>query len=194
MGHSQDLKTSKLDTIRKQGYLIIGTDNLGKLSDVTPKFLFVPMENMEETIELTYVKNSQPNYDNLYIPTPYLFKPNELKDVNFYIKKHLNLNVEINTNQETIPIIDLLNKCSNLFRFKNILDKPVKTFKVVYLDGVWVKLKVPKKHALPISATYNETRLNKKDNNCLEYYFLIETKAISYNILFTDNSIEIVNE
>jgi hypothetical protein len=192
--YSQETKTSELDTIRQQGYLIIGTDELGKLSDVAPKFLFIPLGNMEESLELSYTKNNQPNYNNLYIPTPYFYNNDDLFGLNIYIKKFINTETKINLNQEIVPTIDVINQCNNLYRFKENLGQLIKTFKIVYLDGIWVKLKVAKKQALPISASYNETRLNKKDNKCLDYYFLIETKAISYDILFTDNSIEIVKE
>jgi len=192
--YSQETKTSELDTIRQQGYLIIGTDELGKLSDIAPKFLFIPLENMEKDLVKSYVKNSQPNYNDLYIPTPYFYDGNDLFGLNFYIKKFINTETKINLNQELVPTKDLLNKCDDLYKFKENLGQLIKTFRIVYLDGIWVKLKVPKKQALPISASYNETRLNKKDNKCLDYYFLIETKAISYDILFTDNSIEVVKE
>lgn len=192
--YSQEKKISELDTIRQQGYLIIGTDEIGELSDITPKFLFIPIENMEESIELSYTKNILPNHKDLYIPTPYLLNKNELDDVNFYLKKFISTEAKINLNQEIMPTIDLINQCNNLYRFKENLGQQIKTFKIVYLDGIWVKLKVPKKQTLPISASYNETRLNKNNNKCLEYYFLIETKAISYDVLFIDNSIEIVKE
>lgn len=192
--YSQENKISELDTIRQQGYLIIGTDEIGELSDITPKFLFIPIENMEESIELSYTKNILPNHKDLYIPTPYLLNKNELDDVNFYLKKFISTEAKINLNQEIMPTIDLINQCNNLYRFKENLGQQIKTFKIVYLDGIWVKLKVPKKQTLPISASYNETRLNKNNNKCLEYYFLIETKAISYDVLFIDNSIEIVKE
>lgn len=191
--YSQEIKTSQLDTIRQQGYLIMGTNGTGKLSDIPLKFLFIPIESMEKNMKLSYIKNSQSNYNDLYIPTPYMLNKNELGDMNFYIKKFISTETKIELSQEIVPTIDMLNQCDNLYKFKKDLEQ-IKTFKIVYLDGLWVKLKVPKKKALPISASYNETRLNKKDNKCLEYYFLIETKAISYDILFTDSSIEIVKE
>ncbi len=192
--YSQEVKTSELDTVRKQGYLLIGTDESEKLSDIPTKFLFIPLENMEERIDLSYTKNNQPNYNDLYIPTPYFYDDNDLFELNFYIKKFINAETKINLNQKIVPTIDMIRQCDNLYRFKENLAQHITTFKIVYLDGIWVKLKVPKKEALPISAGYNETRLNKKDNNYLEYYFLIETKAISYTILFTDNSIEIIEK
>jgi hypothetical protein len=192
--YSQKTKTTELDTIRQQGYLIIGTDERGKLSDITTKFLFIPSSNMEENFRLSYTKNNQSNYNDLYIPTPYLYNESELGDLNFYIKKFINKKTEINLNQELVPIANSLKSSNNLYKFKETSKEIIKTFKVVYIDGIWVKLKVSKKLALPISASYNVTRFNRRDNKCFEYYFLIETKAICYDILFTDNSIEIVKE
>jgi hypothetical protein len=192
--YSQERKANELDTIRQQGYLIIGTNELGKLSDIAPKFLFIPLKKTEKNIELSYVKNSQSNYNNLYIPTPYLYNENELGDLNFYIKKITKEKDKIKLNQELVPIMDMLNKCDNLYRFKQNLEQPIKTFKIVYLDGIWVKLKVPKKSASLFLEEYNKVRLNKNEKNYYEYYFLIETKAISYDVLLTDKSIEIVNK
>lgn len=192
--YSQETKTSEVDTIRVQGYLIIGTDELGKSSDIATKFLFIPLGNMHESLDLSYTKNTKPCFNDLYIPTPYLLNKSELGDMNFYIKKFINTETKIILKQEIVPTKEVINQCNNLYKFKENLGQLIKTFKIVYLDGIWVKLKVPKKQALPISASYNETRLNKKENKCLEYYFLIETKAISYDILFDDNSIEKINK
>lgn len=189
---SQEAIEKKLDTIRQQGYLIVGTDELGNLSDISPKFLFIPMRDMENNISSSYTKNNFPNFNDLFIPTPYVLSDSELSDMNFYIRKFINPKIKINLNQNEISISDFIKNCSRIYKFRDSLSQPIKVFKIVYIDGLWMKIKTLKKQALPISASYNETRLNKKDNKCLEYYFLIETKAISYDIQFTDNSIEII--
>ena len=191
--YSQEIKTTELDTIRQQGYLIIGTDELGKLSDIAPKFLFIPLKDIERSLESSYIKNSKSNFNDLYIPAPYLYDSDDLLGINIYIKKFVDKNTKIKLNQQTVPIMDLLNKCNNIYRFKNNLGQFIKTFKVIYLDGLWVKLKVSKKRPLPMSASYNETRLNKSEKNYYDYYFLVDTKAISYNLFFNDNTIDIIN-
>lgn len=192
--YSQEIKTTELDTIRQQGYLIVGTNELGKLSDISPKFLFIPLKDIDRNLESSYLKNSKPNFNYLYLPTPYLYNDDDLLGLNIYIKKFINKNTKIKLNQQIVPITDILNKCNDVYKFKNSSEQFIKTFKIIYLDCIWVKLKVSRKRALPISAGYNETRLNKREKNFYDYYFLVETKAISNNLIFTDNSIEIVSK
>jgi hypothetical protein len=192
--YSQETKTSELDTIRQQGYLIMETNGTDKLNDIPLKFLFIPIGNVEKDLGKSYVKNNQSNHNDLYIPTPYIFNSNDLLELNIFRKKFTKEKEEIKLNQQIVPTIDLFNKCNNHYKFKENLGQPIRTFKVIYLDGLWVKLKVPKKSASLFLEEYNKFRLNKNEKNCYDYYFLIETKAISYDILFTDNSIEVVKE
>jgi hypothetical protein len=193
--YSQETKTIVQDTIRQQGYLLVGTDQHGKLSDITTKFLFIPSVNMDKSLKLSYTNYVKPNFKDLYIPTPYIYDTNDLSLVNFFINKFVNKETKVKLNQEILSTRELLNNSKNLFKFvENSNNTIIKHFKIYYIDGLWVKLKIPTKFNIPITAMYNETRLNKEANKCLEYYFLVETKVISYDVLFTDDSIEIVNK
>ena len=170
------------------------TNGTDKLNDIPLKFLFIPTGNLEENLVKSYLKNNQSNHNDLYIPAPYIFNSNNLIELNVFRRKFTKAKEDIKLNQQIVPTIDLLNKCSNHYKFKENLGQPIKTFKVIYLDGFWVKLKVPKKNVTLFLEEYNKIRLNKNEKNCYDFYFLIETKAISYDVLFTDNSIEIVKK
>jgi hypothetical protein len=190
--YSQEAGNSESDTIRKQGYFIIETNDLNTSSDIPFKFLFIPMEGVDSNLETSYFKNSQSIHKDLFIPTPYIINGNELTGVNSFIKKFTNTKSNIKLNQELVSIDDLLTKTSKSFKFKGDLVKSSKSFKVIYLDGIWIKIKIPKKNSSLFLEEYNRIRLDKKVNECYEYYFLIETKAISYDVLFRDSSIEII--
>ena len=191
---SQETKTSKLDTIRQQGYLIIETNGTDELNDIPLKFLFIPFENIEKDLAKSYLENNQSIHNNLYIPTPYIFNSTDLLELNVFRKKFTRMREEIKLNQEIVPISDIFSKCKNHYKFKENVGQSMKTFKIVYLDGLWIKMQVPKKYSALYLEAYNKFRLNKNEKNVYEYYFLIETKAISYEIVFIDNSIEIVKE
>ena len=192
--YSQETKTSKLDTIRQQGYLIIETNGTDELNDIPLKFLFIPFENIEKDLAKSYLENNQSIHNNLYIPTPYIFNSTDLLELNVFRKKFTRKTEEIKLNQEIVPISDIFSKCKNHYKFKENVGQSMKTFKIVYLDGLWIKMQVPKKYSALYLEAYNKFRLNKNEKNVYEYYFLIETKAISYEIVFIDNSIEIVKE
>ena len=192
--YSQETKTSKLDTIRQQGYLIIETNGTDKLNDIPLKFLFIPVENVEKDLAKSYLENNQSIHNNLYIPTPYIFNSTDLFELNVFRKKFTTMMEEIKLNQEIVPISDIFSKCKNHYKFKENVGQSMKTFKIVYLDGLWITMQVPKKYSALYLEEYNKFRLNKNEKNGYEYYFLIETKAISYEIVFIDNSIEIVKE
>lgn len=192
--YSQEAGNTKSDTIRKQGYFIIETNDLNTSSDIPFKFLFIPMEGIDSNLETSYFKNSQSIHKDWFIPTPYTINGDELTGINSFIKKFTNTKSNIKLNQELMSIDDLLIKTSKSYRFKGDLVKSSKKFKVVYLDGIWVKIKVPKKNSSLFLEEYNKVRLDRNEKNCYDYYFLIETKAISYDVLFTDKSIEIVNQ
>ncbi|PIF33162.1 hypothetical protein CLU81_3738 [Flavobacterium sp. 9] len=152
--YSQETKASELDTIRQQGYLIMETNGTNKLNDIPLKFLFIPTVNIEKNLGTSYMENSQSNYKDLYIPTPYVFNSNNLLELNIFRNKFTKEKKEIKLNQQIVPTIDLLNKCNSYYRFKENLGQSIKTFKVIYLDGLWVKLKVPKKSGV---ATFTGT-------------------------------------
>ena len=192
--YSQETKSSKKDTIRQQGYLILETNGTDKLNDIPLKFLFIPFENIEKDLAKSYLENNQSIHNNLYIPTPYIFNSTDLLELNVFRKKFTTLIEEIKLNQEIVPISDIFSKCKNHYKFKENVGQSMKTFKIVYLDGLWIKMQVPKKYSALYLEAYNKFRLNKNEKNGYEYYFLIETKAISYEIVFIDNSIEIVKE
>ncbi|MFQ6600613.1 hypothetical protein [Flavobacterium sp. C3NV] len=188
---SQERKTTELDTIRHQGYLILETNGINK-NDIPSKFLFIPTGDIEGDLKISFIKNSQPNYNDLYIPTPYIFNDNDLFELNIFRKKFTDYKEEIKLNQSLVSK-DLLNKCKILYKFKDNSIKSIKTFKIIYLDGLWLKLKIPKKNASLFLENYNKVRLNKKGKKDYEYYFLIETKVISYDVLFVDDSIQMGN-
>ena len=192
--YSQEAVNIKLDTIRKQGYFIIETNDLNTKSDIPFKFLFIPIESIDSNLETSYFKNSQPIHKDLFIPTPYIISGDELTGINSFIKKFTDTKSNIKLNQELVSIDELLIKTSKSYRFKGDLVKSSKNFKVVYLDGIWVKIKVPKKNSSLFLEEYNKLRLDKNEKNCYDYYFLIETKAISYDVLFTDKSVEIISK
>lgn len=182
---AQDIHNKNPDTIRKQGYLIIETNIDNELNDIPIEYVFIPFDKMKPDLYVSYYENIKPASNEVYLTIPLISDTHSISSLNTLIKKFIAPNYSFEVKQ--IKMKDFFKSAKTLYKYRNVKDK---AFKVVYVDGLWVKMKVKKKNSLLITEAYNVKMLNPNIKENYDFYFLIDIFFLGYDLLLNDKSLE----
>jgi len=187
--------------IRVQGYLFtittldrpidINADTISIPIDKPKRYFFIPLNNMLPTFKETLEKINNFKSNSLYLPLTLTDSKENIEFTNFSLRKFLKddtVNItqideykNFQTNQKTI-IQTIENKGTRW------------VYEIVYIDGLWEKLKVPFKWSEVISiGNYSSSSLNRKNKNGYDYYFLKEIKLIAYDLKLNESGLVKLN-
>lgn len=166
------------DTIRKQWYLIVKNYSSDGY-DIPREYLFIPSDKVQNDLRTSYINSTlDRNYNELYLLNPYLRDINTLMELNTAISKATSLNYSFM--DKSVNFYQILNKIKVSFTYEE------EVYGVVFLDGLWVKIKIGKRFISYFGTPYNLKTLNR---DCKDYdlYFLIDLKIHSYDLILSNN-------
>lgn len=169
-------QSKKLDTIRKQGYLII-KDNLMKNSDIPREYLFIPLEKMQDS-KILFEKILGSLTSEIFLISPFIEDISSSTVFNVALSKATDYNYVFK--KKSIKASEIFNKINSTCYVDGY------NYRVMFLDGIWINTRIKKRYSNYFSEHYN---LKTLDPNLDEYMFnfLIGIKSYSINLIFEDN-------
>lgn len=167
--------TKEIDTIRSQGYLLI-KDYSSKI-DIPMEYIFLPLNRLKNSLENSYYFNINYGSNEIFLIHPYFKDINSVAGLNAALAKTKLINYSfINV---SIDSKDFFSKANSIIYCKE------KIFKVIYIDGIWVRMKISKKYASFFAEPYNLKILNQNNKEYI-FNFLIDLKVYSINPYIQD--------
>lgn len=174
-------KTSD-DTINTCGYLIIQTNIRNELSDIPFHYVFIPQKEIKDNFKEAFVSKSSPKNKNLFLIMPSISNINEITDLNATFAKFFP-EENLQFSKDFLNKDDFFKKSNKLYQFKNFKNYN-KAYKIIFINGEWLKTKVKRTSLLGV----DETSLDP-DAKEIDVYFLIKINMLDYEPLINDKSL-----